>query len=249
MYCQIRFDILYCFAVFFVILISVSNISPRIIMKRKIHGRRNQTTRYLRQKRCWKFPQKREHERWGKVWYTPSLKLFTFRTLKILWFNCFRLKKHMYCQIPFGLLYRSAVFFIVILISVSNISPRIIMKRKKHSRRNKTTLYLRLKTCWKFPHKREHQTSTSLWELGLYLGGVAKNHARAACVRTRDCEGRGERRVVSRLALLSSRLNENSCLAHHSLSWQFRSIVEPWRFLRFTGFIGYWYHVFTSILT
>ena len=58
------------------------------------------------------------------------LKLFTFRTLKILWFNCFRLKKHMYCQIPFGLLYRSAVFFIVILISVSNISPRIIMKRK-----------------------------------------------------------------------------------------------------------------------
>ena len=143
----------------------------------------------------------------------------------------------------------SAVFFIVILISVSNISPRIIMKRKKHSRRNKTTLYLRLKTCWKFPHKREHQTSTSLWELGLYLGGVAKNHARAACVRTRDCEGRGERRVVSRLALLSSRLNENSCLAHHSLSWQFRSIVEPWRLLRFTGFIGYWYHVFTSILT
>ena len=32
------------------------------------------------------------------------LKLFTFRTLKILWFNCFRLKKHMYCQIPFGVL-------------------------------------------------------------------------------------------------------------------------------------------------
>ena len=131
MYCQIPFGLLYRSAVFFiVILISVSNISPRIIMKRKIHGRRNQTTRYLRQKRCWKFPQKREHERWGKVWYTPSLKLFTFRTLKILWFNCFRLKKHMYCQIPFGLLYRSAVFFIVILISVSNISPRIIMKRK-----------------------------------------------------------------------------------------------------------------------
>ena len=68
----------------------------------------------------------------------------------------------MYCQIRFDILYRSAVFFIVILISVSNISPRIKMKRKSHSRRYKTTLYLRLKSCWKFPHKREHQTSTSL---------------------------------------------------------------------------------------
>ena len=33
------------------------------------------------------------NKRWGKVRYTPSLKLFTFRTLRILWFNCFRLKK------------------------------------------------------------------------------------------------------------------------------------------------------------
>ena len=56
------------------------------------------------------------------------LKLFTFRTLKILWFNCFRLKKHMYCQIRLGLLYCFAVLFIVI--SESNISPKIIMKRK-----------------------------------------------------------------------------------------------------------------------
>ena len=60
----------------------------------------------------------------------PSLKLFTLRALKSLWFNCFRLKKHIYCQIPFEILYCSAVFFIDILISVSNISPRIIMKRK-----------------------------------------------------------------------------------------------------------------------
>ena len=59
---------------------------------------------------------------------TFFLKLFTFRTLKILWFNCFRLKKHMYCQIRLGLLYCFAVLFIVI--SVSNISPRMIMKRK-----------------------------------------------------------------------------------------------------------------------
>ena len=72
------------------------------------------------------------NKRWGKIWYTPSLKLFTFRTLKILWRNCFRLKKntHLYCQIRFGILYCFAVFFIVILVSVSNISPRIIIRRK-----------------------------------------------------------------------------------------------------------------------
>ena len=56
------------------------------------------------------------------------LRLFTFRALKILWFNCFRLKKHKYFQIRLGILYCFAVLFIVI--SVSNISPRIIMKRK-----------------------------------------------------------------------------------------------------------------------
>ena len=44
------------------------------------------------------------------------------------------------------MVYCSAVFFIVILISVSNISPRIITKRKDHGRRYKTTLYLRLKS-------------------------------------------------------------------------------------------------------
>ena len=159
-----------------------------------------------------------------------SLKLFTFTTLKILWFNCFRLKKHMYCQIPFGLLYRSAVFFIVILISVSNISPRIIMKRKGHGRRYETTLYLRQKRCWKFPQKREHQTSTSLRARSLFWGSREKSresstHGDAA--RWRDCEGRSERRVLSRLALLSSRLNFNSCLSRYSFSWQFRSIEEP----------------------
>ena len=73
------------------------------------------------------------------------LKLFTFRTLKILWFNCFRLKKHMYCKFRLGLLYCLAVLFIVI--SVSNISPRIIMKKKGHGHTKETTLYLRLKTC------------------------------------------------------------------------------------------------------
>ena len=144
------------------------------------------------------------------------LKLFPFRTLKILLFNCFRLKKHMYCQIRLGLLHCFAVRFIVI--SVSNISPRIIMKKKSHCRTKETTLYLGLKTCWKFPQKREYQTSTSLRGSSLFW---------ARRENSRGCEGRGERRVLSRLALLSRRLNFNSCLTRYSFSWQFRSIVEP----------------------
>ena len=183
------------------------------------------------------------NKRWGKVWYTPSLKLFTFRTLKILWFNCFRLKKHMYCQIPFGLLYRSAVFFIVILISVSNISPGIIMKRKSHGRRNETTLYLRLKICWKFPQKREHQTSTSLRGSSLFWGSREKSRESSTRKETRVRGARWEARS------LSSRLNFNSCRARYSFSWHFGSIVEPWRFCCFTSLTGYWYYTFTSILT
>ena len=44
-------------------------------------------------------------------------------TVKILWYNCFRLKKTYVLSNSF---WCSAVFFIAILISVSNISPRII---------------------------------------------------------------------------------------------------------------------------
>ena len=167
------------------------------------------------------------NKRWGEIWYTPSLKLFTFRTLKILWFTVFVSKKktkHLYCQIRLGILYCSAVFFIVILISVSNISPRIIMKRKSHGRRYETTLYLRQKRCWKFPQKREHKTSTSLRASSLFWGSREKS---------RDSSTRKETRVrgAGREARsLSSRLNFNSCLARYSFSWQFRSIVEPWRF-------------------
>ena len=130
----------------------------------------------------------------------------------------------MYCQIRFDILYRSAVFFIVILISVSNISPRIIMKRKSHGRRNETTLYLRQKRYWKFPQKREHQTSTSLRASSLFWGSREKS---------RDSSTRKETRVRGagwEARSLSSRLNFNSCLARCSFSWQFRSIVEPWRF-------------------
>ena len=90
-------------------------------------------------------------------------------------------------------------------------------EKKSHGRRNETTLYLRLKTCRKFPQKREHQTSTSLRARrarSLFWGSREKS----ARVRWRDCERRSERRVLSRLALLSSRLNFNSCLARYSSS-------------------------------
>ena len=116
------------------------------------------------------------------------------------------------------------MFFIVILISVSNILPRIIIKRKSHGRRNETTLYLRQKRYWKFPQKREHQTSTSRRASSLFWGSREKS---------RESSTRKEMRVRGagwEARSLSSRLNFTSCLARYSFSWLFRSIVEPWRF-------------------
>ena len=109
-------------------------------------------------------------KRWGKVWQKTSLKLFAFRTLKILWFNCFRHKKtYMYVlSHPFWYFVLFCSVFYVTFISLSNISSRIILKRKSHGRRNETTLYFRLKTCRKFPQKREHNTSTSLRASSLF---------------------------------------------------------------------------------
>ena len=66
-------------------------------------------------------------------------------------------------------------WYFVLFCSVSNISPRIIMKRKIHGRRNQTTRYLRLKRCWKFPQKRDHQTSTSLPASSLFWGSREKS--------------------------------------------------------------------------
>ena len=149
---------------------------------------------------------------------------------------------------PFGLLYRSAVFFIVILISVSNISPRIIMKRKSHGRRNETTLYLRQKRYWKFPQKREHQTSTSLRASSLFWGSREKSRESSTRKETRVRGAGWEARSLAK-GELASTLNFNSCLARYSFSWQFRSIVELERFSRFTTFIDYCYYIFTSILT
>ena len=48
-------------------------------------------------------------------------------------------------------------------------------EKKSHGRRNETTRYLRLKTCRKFPQKREHQTSTSLRASSLFWGSREKS--------------------------------------------------------------------------
>ena len=141
--------------------------------------------------------------------------------------NRFRRKNFtcMYCQIRFGILYCSAVFLIVILISVSNISSRIIMKRKSHGRRNETTLYLRLKTCRKFPQKREHQTSTSLRGSFLFRGSREKSRESSTRKETRERGAGWEARSLAK-GELASRLNFNSCFARYSFSWQLPSIVE-----------------------
>ena len=154
----------------------------------------------------------------------------TFRALKILWFNCFGLKKRT-CIVNSvflsGILYFSAMFFIVILISVSNISPRIIMKRKSHGRRNDTTRYLRLKRCWKFSQKWDHQTSISLRASSLFWGSREKSRESSTRKETRVWGAGWEAPSLAINGVLATRLNFNSCLARYLFSWQFRSIVEP----------------------
>ena len=70
------------------------------------------------------------------------------------------------------------------------------MKRKSHGRRNETTLYLRQRDTENFPRNENIKLQLAC-EQALYFGGVAKSHATAARVRRRECEGRGERRVLS----------------------------------------------------
>ena len=127
------------------------------------------------------------NKRWGKVWPKTSLKLFAFRTLKILWFNRFRRKKtYMYVlSNPFWYFVLFCSVFYVIFISLSNISSTIILKRKSHGRRNETTLYLRLKTGRKFPQKREHQTSPSLRASTLFWGSHEKSRESSTRKETR----------------------------------------------------------------
>ena len=114
---------------------------------------------------------------WGKIWYTPSLKLFTFRTLKILWFTVFVSKKKKTFVLSNPSWY--FVLFCSVFYCYFDFSKQHFTKdnneKKSHGRKNETTLYLRLKTCWKFPQKREHQTSTSLRASSLFWGSREKS--------------------------------------------------------------------------
>ena len=66
---------------------------------------------------------------------------------------------------------------------------------ENHGRRNETTLYFRLKTCWRCPQKREHQTSTSLRaRRARSLFWTSREKSR---IRWRECEGRSERRSLA----------------------------------------------------
>ena len=165
------------------------------------------------------------HKRWEEVWYTPSLKMFTFITLKILWFNSFRLKRTYVLSNPS----RYFVLFCSVFYCYFDFSKRHFTKdnneKKSHGRRNETTLYLRLKTCWKFPQKREYQTSTSLRGSFLFRGSRKKSRE----VTRKETRVRGAGWEARSLAKgeLASRLNFNSCLVRYSFSSQFRSIVEP----------------------
>ena len=128
------------------------------------------------------------NKRWEEVWYTPSLKLFTFITLKILWFNSFRLKRtYVLSNLSWYFVLFCSVFYCYFDFSKPHF-PKDDNEKKSHGRRNETTLYLRLKTCWKFPQKREYQTSTCLRGSSLFWASHEKS---------RECEGQGERRALS----------------------------------------------------
>ena len=88
----------------------------------------------------------------------------------------------MYCQIRFGILYCSAVFFILILISVFNISPRIIMKRKATAVETKPLFTSVKRDTENFPRNENIKLQLACEE-AFYFGGVAKSHTRAARIR------------------------------------------------------------------
>ena len=125
------------------------------------------------------------NKRWGKVWYTPSLKLFMFSTLKILWFNCFRLKKTYVLSNPFWyFVLFCSVFYCYFGFSKQNFT-KDNNEKKSHGLWNGTTLFLRLKTCRKFPQKREHQISTTLQGSSLFWGSREKSRESSTRKETR----------------------------------------------------------------
>ena len=70
------------------------------------------------------------------------------------------------------------------------------MKRKSHAVETKPPFTSVKRDTENFPRNENIKLQLACKE-ALYFGGVAKSHAKAARVRRRECEGRGERRVLS----------------------------------------------------
>ena len=135
----------------------------------------------------------------------------------------------MYCQIRLGILYCSAVFFYCCFDFSKQHFTKDNNEKKSHGRRNETTLYLLLKTCRKFNHKWEHQTSTSLRGSFLFRGSREKSRESSTRKETRERGAGWEARSLAK-GELASRLKFNSCLARYSFSSQFRSIANAIHF-------------------
>ena len=104
-----------------------------------------------------------------------SLKLFTFTPLRFYGLIVFVSKKAFVLSNPSWYF----VLFCSVFYCYFDFSKQHFTKdnneKKSHGRRNETTLYLLLKTCRKFPQKREHQTSTSLRASSLFWGSREKS--------------------------------------------------------------------------
>ena len=85
-------------------------------------------------------------------------------------------------------------------------------EKKSHGRTKETTLYLRLKTCWKFPQKREYQTSTSL--RGSSLFWARRENSRESSTR-KETRVRGAgweaRSLATSFAFWQAKLQQLSC--------------------------------------
>ena len=85
-------------------------------------------------------------------------------------------------------------------------------KKKSHGRTKETTLYLRLKTCWKFPQKREYQTSTFLRGSSLFWAR-RENSCESSTRKETRVRGAGweARSLATSFAFLLAKLQQLSC--------------------------------------
>ena len=120
-------------------------------------------------------------------------------------------------------------------------------EKKSHGRRNETTLYLRQKRYWKFPQKREHQTSISLRGSILFWGSREKSHESSTDKVTKVPGARWEACSLATSfarnqwrAFYQAKLQQLFCALFISMTFSFDCGTLT---------LFYLYYVFTSILT